>query len=173
MTLFMKKFKKYIKKKKFAKGDKKLKITTKRTCYNCGKYDHFIANCPFERRDDGDDKKKYKPYKKDKGNKRSDKPYKKKLYGEVHIGQEWESEDESSNSDSDGVATMAVKRKSSSSKSLFLKLNQEKHTCLMTKKNKRKVKTKDISSPKYVSSDDNDDDAPFPNGLNKKELSKR
>jgi hypothetical protein len=41
----------------------------------------------------------------------------------------------------------------------------------MTKENKREVKTKDISSPKYVSSDDNgdsDNDAPFPNSLNKK-----
>jgi hypothetical protein len=157
MALFMKKFRKYIKKKKFAKGGKRLKTTTKRTCYNCGKHGHFIANCPFERRDDGDDKKKYKPYKKEKGYKRSDKPYKKKSYGEAHIGQEWESEDESSNSDSDGVATMAIKGKSSSSRSLFPKLNQGKHTCLMAKENKRKVKTKGISSLKYVSSNDNDD----------------
>jgi hypothetical protein len=78
MALFMKKFKKYIKKKKFEKVDKKLKTTTKRTCYNCGKHGHFIANYPFEHRDDSDDKKKYKPYKKDKGYKRSDKSYKKK-----------------------------------------------------------------------------------------------
>jgi uncharacterized protein YacL (UPF0231 family) len=133
MTLFMKKFKKYIKKKKFAKGDKKLKNTTKRTCYNCGKHSHFIANGPFERKDDDDDKKKYKPYKKDNGYKRSDKPYKKKSYGEAHIGQEWESEDERSNSDNDGVATMAIRGKSSSSKSLFPKLNQGKHTFLMAK----------------------------------------
>jgi hypothetical protein len=43
----------------------------------------------------------------------------------------------------------------------------------MVEENKHKVKTKGISSPEYVSSDDNDDDdAPFPNGLNKKELSK-
>jgi uncharacterized protein YacL (UPF0231 family) len=70
MALFMKKFKKYIKKKKFTKGDKKLKTTTKRTCYNCGKHDHFIANCPFEC---SDDKKKYKAYKKDKDYKRSKK----------------------------------------------------------------------------------------------------
>jgi hypothetical protein len=83
MALFMKKFKKYIKKKKFSKGDKKFKSTTKRTCYNCGKHGHFIANCPFEHRDndDDDDKKKSKPYKKDKSYKRSDKPYKKKSYG--------------------------------------------------------------------------------------------
>jgi hypothetical protein len=79
MALFMKKFKKYIKKKKFSKGDKKYKSTTKRTFYNCGKHGHFIANCPFEHRDndDDDDKKKSKPYKKDKSYKRSDKPYKK------------------------------------------------------------------------------------------------
>jgi hypothetical protein len=71
------------------------------------------------------------------------------------------------------VVTVAIKGKSSSNKSLFPKLNQGKHTCLMAKENKRKVKTKGISSPKYVSSDDSDDDdAPFPNGLNEKELSK-
>jgi NACalpha-BTF3-like transcription factor len=44
MSLFMKKFKKYIKKKKLVKVDKKLKTTIKRACYNCGKHDHFIAN---------------------------------------------------------------------------------------------------------------------------------
>jgi hypothetical protein len=65
------------------------------------------------------------------------------------------------------VATVAIKGKLSSSKSLFPKLNQGKHTCLMAKESKRKVKTKGISSPKYISSDDSDDDdAPFPNGLN-------
>jgi hypothetical protein len=73
MTHFMNKFRKYIKKKKFTKGDKKPKTTTKRTCYNCGKHGHFITNCPFERRDDGDDKMKYKGYK------RIDKPYKKEV----------------------------------------------------------------------------------------------
>jgi hypothetical protein len=88
MTLFMRKFKKYMNKKKFSKGDKKFntKSTTKSICYNCDKHGHFIANCPFERRDDNDDKKS-KFYKKDKGYKRSDKPYK-KSYGEAHIGQE-------------------------------------------------------------------------------------
>jgi hypothetical protein len=87
MALFMKKFKKYIK-KKLSKGDKKFKSATKRTRYNCDKHGHFIANCPFERRDDNDDKKKNKLYKKDNGYNRNDKPYKKKSYGEAHIGQE-------------------------------------------------------------------------------------
>jgi hypothetical protein len=65
------------------------------------------------------------------------------------------------------VATVAIKGTSYSSKSLFLKLNQGKHTCLMAKENKHKVKTKGISSPKYVSSDD---DTPFPNGINEKTI---
>jgi hypothetical protein len=169
MALFMKKFKKYIKKMKLSKGEKKFKSTVKRTCYNCDKHGHFIANCPFERRNDDDGKKKSKPYKKDKDYKRSDKPYK-KSYGESHIGQEWESNDESSNSDSDGVATVDIKGTSSSSKSLFLMLNKGKNTCLIAKKSKCKVKTKGLSTPKYVSSDDidSDDDTPFPNGINEK-----
>jgi hypothetical protein len=170
MALFRKKFKKYIKKKKFSKEDKKFKSTTNRTCYNYGNHCHLIANCPFERRDDDDDKKKSKPYKKDKGYKMSGKPYKKKSYGEAYIGQEWESNDESSNSDSDGVATVAVKGISSSSKSLLPKLDKGKDTCLMVKESKHKVKTNGLSSPKYVSSDDDnsDDDTPFPNGINEK-----
>jgi hypothetical protein len=129
----------------------------------------------FEHSDDDYDKKKNKPYKKDKGYKRSDKPYKKKSYGEAHIGQEWESNDESSNSNSDGVATVAIKGTSSSSNSLFPKLNQGKHTCLMAKEDKLKVKTKGLYSPKCLSNDDDDsdDDAPFPNGINEKAIIKK
>jgi hypothetical protein len=170
MTLFTKKFKKYIKKKNFSKGDKKFKSTTNRTCYNCGKHGHFIANCPFECMDDDDDKKKSKPYKMDKGYKRSDKSYK-KYYGEAHIDQEFESNDESSNSDNDGVATIAIKGTSSLSKSLFPKLNKGKNICLMAKDSKHKVKTKGLSSPKYVSSDD--DDTPLTNGINEKGIIKK
>jgi hypothetical protein len=52
------------------------------------------------------------------------------------------------------VATIAIKGSSSfSSKSLFPNLNKGKHTCLMTKEGKRKVRFKS-SPPKYVSSDD-------------------
>jgi hypothetical protein len=42
---------------------------------------------------------------------------------------------------------------SSSSKSLFANLNKGKHTCLMAKESKRKIKYKS-SPPRYVFSDD-------------------
>jgi hypothetical protein len=52
------------------------------------------------------------------------------------------------------MATVVIKgSSSSSSKSLFPNLNKGKHTCLMAKESRRKVKPK-TSPPKYVSSDD-------------------
>jgi hypothetical protein len=75
----------------------------------------------------------------------------------VHIGKEWDSDDEGSDSDSDGVAIVAIKGStSSSSKYLFPSLNKGKHTCLMAKKSKKKVKS-EFSSPKYISIDDEQD----------------
>jgi hypothetical protein len=138
-------------KQKFFKRDKKdkFRIKTKRTCYNCGKYSHYITNYPHEHREEDDDKKnkKKKSYKKDK-------PYKKKAYGESHIRKEWDSNDESSDSDSDGVANMAIKGSSSSlNKFLFPNLNKGKHIFLMAMESRRKVKPKN-SPPKYVFSDD-------------------
>jgi hypothetical protein len=113
--------------------------------------------------------KKSKFYRMDKGYKKGDKHYK-KSYVEAHCGQEWDSNYESSNSDGDGVATVTIKRTSSSSKSLFPKLKQEKHTCLMAKESKHKVKIKGSFSPRYVTSDD---DAPLPIGMNEKATIKR
>jgi hypothetical protein len=63
---------------------------------------------------------------------------------------------------------------SSSSKSLFPNLNKGKHTCLMEKDSRRKVKPK-TSPPKYVSSDDeiysideeDEDDEAFLNVMSK------
>jgi hypothetical protein len=49
------------------------------------------------------------------------------------------------------VATIAIKGKTSSSKSLFSKLS--KHTCLMEKEGRKKVKSNISFSPKYVISD--------------------
>jgi hypothetical protein len=163
MALFIKRFSRMMGKQKFFKGDKKDKLRTrsKRTCYNCDKYVHYIANCPYERRDEEDDKKKKKKKKKEeeeeeeeeKGYKK-DKNYKKKSYVKAHIGKEWDSDDESSDSDSDGIATIAIKdSSSSSSKSLFPNLNNGRHTILMAKESIKKVNPK-TSPTKYVSSDD-------------------
>jgi hypothetical protein len=90
-------------------------------------------------------RKKKKNYKKDKH-------YKKKTYGESHIGKEWDSKMRVP-TPIVMVATVAIKGSSSfSRKSLFPNLNKGKHTCLMEKESKRKVKSKS-SPPKYVSSD--------------------
>jgi hypothetical protein len=74
------------------------------------------------------------------------------------------------------VATSAIKGKASSGKPLFP--NLPKHTCLMAKESKKKVKSKTSSSLKYVTSDkdtlssDNyassDDDDSLPSELVKK-----
>jgi hypothetical protein len=171
MALFIKKFNKFISKRRHFKGERKEKKRSKRVCYNCGKNGYFFAQCPYERKDEDNFKKKKidKSYKKDK------KVTKKKTYGQAHVSQEWNSSDESSESESDDLTTIAIKDKSSSSKSLFS--NLPKHTCLMAKKGKKKVKTNAPSSPKYVtsnedtlSSDDNissDDDDTLPSELYK------
>jgi hypothetical protein len=53
-------------------------------CYNCNKNGYFITQCPYERKDEDNDKKNNidKNYKKDK------KFTKKKPYGQAHVGQE-------------------------------------------------------------------------------------
>jgi hypothetical protein len=73
-----------------------------------------------------------------------------------------------------GTQVMRVlSQKASSSKSLFP--NLPKHTCLMAKESKKKVKSKASPSPKYVTSDEDtlssdnydssDDDNPLPSEL--------
>jgi hypothetical protein len=115
MTLFIKKFNKYIKKRRPYKGDRKEKRKSNRVCYNYDKNGHFIVQCPYERKEEDNDKKK----KFDKGYK---KYTKKKPYGQAHVGQEWNSSDESSESESDDLTTITIKGKVSSSRSLFPKL---------------------------------------------------
>jgi hypothetical protein len=67
VALFINKFNKFIKKRRPYKGDRREKPTSKRVCYNCGKNGHFIAQCPYERKEEDNEKKKKldKGYKKD------------------------------------------------------------------------------------------------------------
>jgi hypothetical protein len=169
VALFIKKFNKFIKKRRPYKGERKEKPMSKSVCYNYGKNGHFIAQCPYERKKEDNDKRK----KFDKGYKKDKKYTKKKPYGQAYADQEWNSSDESSESESDEVATIAIKGKTSSSKSLFPKLS--KHTCLMANEGRKKVKSNTPSSPKYVTSgedtlssdnyDSSDDDNPVPSEL--------
>jgi hypothetical protein len=68
MALFVKKFNKFIKKRRPYKGEKKEKSRSKRVCYNYGKNVHFIAQCSYERKEEDNDKRKKfnNGYKKDK-----------------------------------------------------------------------------------------------------------
>jgi hypothetical protein len=83
MTLFIKNFNKYISKRRPFKGDKNEKTRSKRVSYNHGKNEHFIAQCPYERKDEDDEKKK-----KENGYKKDNMFLKKKSFGQAHIGQE-------------------------------------------------------------------------------------
>jgi hypothetical protein len=58
MALFIKKFNKYISKRRSFKGYRKEKTRSKRVCYNYSKNGHFISQCPYERKDEDNDKKK-------------------------------------------------------------------------------------------------------------------
>jgi hypothetical protein len=75
----------------------KNKSRGKRSCFKCGKSDHFIAQCPDNENDQEQDKK---------GNKEKKKFYRKKK-GKAHIGKEWDSDCSSSNSDDEGLAASA------------------------------------------------------------------
>jgi hypothetical protein len=128
MVLFIKKFNKFIKKRRPYKGERKEKPRSNRVYYNCGKNGHFIAQCPYKRKEEDNDMRK----KFDKGYKKDKRYTKKKSYGQTHVDKKWNSSDESSESESDEVATIAIKGMTSSSKSLFPMLS--KHTCLREKK---------------------------------------
>jgi hypothetical protein len=86
MALLMKNFSKLMRNRNY-KGNKRherSKRRIKRNCYNCGKSGHFIANCPYEKKEDKEEKRKdnkeKKYFTKDK------KFFKKKQSGEAHLG---------------------------------------------------------------------------------------
>jgi hypothetical protein len=84
VTLFIMKFNKFMKKRRSYKGESKEKTMSKKVCYNYGKNGYFIAQCPYERKEEDNDKRK----KLDRGYKKDNKYTKKKLYGQPHVGQE-------------------------------------------------------------------------------------
>jgi hypothetical protein len=72
VALFIKKFNKFIKKKRPYKGDRREKPMSKRVCYNYGKNEYFITQCTYERKEEDNDKKKklVKSYKKTRNSQR-------------------------------------------------------------------------------------------------------
>jgi hypothetical protein len=49
MALFMKTYKRGLKKQGYKFAKRKFPNKKKRTCYNCGSTEHFIADCPNEK----------------------------------------------------------------------------------------------------------------------------
>jgi hypothetical protein len=130
MALVIKGFKTALKGPKEYPNKNKSRI--KRSCFKCGKTDHFIAQCPDNENDQGQENKWKKEKKKNY----------RKAKGEAHISKEWDSDCSSSDSDDEGLGASAFDKSS-----LF---PNEHHTCLMAKK--KKVRTRDI--PKYTYSSD-------------------
>jgi hypothetical protein len=136
MALFMKTYKRGLKKQGYKFAKRKFPNKKKITC--CGSTEHFIADCPNEKRENKNDKGKGS-YKKDK------KPHHKRRNngGEAHIGHEWNFGDESS-SEGEGtkIATMSIKKPPSTSR-LFDNLTDDEESssirCFMAKG--EKVKT--------------------------------
>jgi hypothetical protein len=113
MALIIKRFKTALKGRK--EYPNKNKTRGKHSCFKCGKTGHFIAQCPDNDNDQGQEKHE----------KREKKKNYRKAKGEAHLGKEWDSDCSSSDSDDEGLAASAFDKSS-----LF---PNEHHTCLMAK----------------------------------------
>jgi hypothetical protein len=118
MALIIKRFKTTLKGRK--EYPNKNKTKGKCSCFKCGMTGHFIAQCPDNENDQGEERH---------GKKEKKKSYR-KAKGEAHLGKEWDSDYSSSNSD-DELAASAFNKSS-----LF---PNKRHTCLMDKENKVSV----------------------------------
>jgi hypothetical protein len=154
MALIIKRFKTALKGRK--EYPNKNKTRGKRSCFKCGKTGHFIAQCPNNDNDQGQEKH----------GKREKKKNYRKAKGEAHLGKEWDSDCSSSDSDDEELAASAFDKSS-----LF---PNECHTCLMAKE--KKVRIRD--TPKYSSSSDeesSDDEVDYSNlfkGLDRAKVEK-
>src|SRR5688500_7167398 len=90
MALIIKRFKTALKGRK--EYPSKSKTRGKRSCFKCGKTGYFIANCPDNDSDQGEEKS---------GKKEKKKSYR-KAKGEAHLGKEWDSDCSSFDSDDEG-----------------------------------------------------------------------
>jgi hypothetical protein len=109
MALIIKHFKIALKGRK--EYPNKNKARGKRSCFKYGKTGHFIAQCPDNENDQGEERH---------GKKEKKKSYR-KAKGEAHLGKEWDSDCSSSDSDDEGLAASAFNKSS-----LF---PNECHTC--------------------------------------------
>ena len=91
MALIIKRFKTALKGRKDYPNKSKAK--GKRSCFKCGKTGHFIAQCPDNENDQGEERY---------GKKEKKKSYR-KAKGEAHLGKEWDSDCSSSDSDDEGL----------------------------------------------------------------------
>jgi hypothetical protein len=147
MALFIKKFNKFISKRRPYKGDRKEKPRLKRVCYNCSKNGRFMPNTHMRRK-----KTTIRKRILTMATRKTRNSQRIILMDKLMLVKKWNLSDESSESESDDLAMITIKGKASSSKSLFS--NLPKHTCLMAKENKKKVKSNSSSSPKYVTSNE-------------------
>jgi hypothetical protein len=98
MALIIKRFKTALKGRK--EYPNKSKSKGKHSCFKCGKFGHFIAQCPDNDNDQAQEKK---------GKKERKKNYRK---AKGHIGKEWDSNCSSSDSDDEGLAASAFNKSS-------------------------------------------------------------
>jgi hypothetical protein len=154
MALIIKRFKTALKGRK--EYPNKNKTRGKRSCFKCGKTGHFIANCPDNDSNQGQEKS---------GKKEKKKNYR-KAKCEAHLGKEWDLDCSSSDSDDEGLAASAFNKSS-----LF---PNERHTCLMAKEKKVCVRDtpKYTSSSEEESSDDEVDYYSLFNGLDRANVEK-
>jgi hypothetical protein len=81
MTLFVKRFDKFMVKKGYCARSKKSSSKSNddaRRCFKCDSKDHLVAQCPYKSENEDDDKKGKKTYKKEKNEKKDKMTFKKK-----------------------------------------------------------------------------------------------